>query len=158
MNYIYLTDTHSHRNTNTQLCLSIAPQRRISMPIQHKEPPTHTYSMHTKRKNAHTHTHTPPAPERGKHKSLTSSCIMCLKCSRETAKQAVTVTALKWGGITQVSFDLEVKAICDTIFDSLFPIEDYFDVIVRKAKIFYWTEFSAQEAPKKDGTKWPLIQ
>lgn len=34
-----------------------------------------------------------------------------------------------------MSSDLEVKAICDTIADSLFPNEDHFDVIVRKNKL-----------------------
>lgn len=56
--------------------------------------------------HAHTLLHTPTQCSRDrevKTKSLTSSCIMCLKCSRDAAKQAVTVTALRRGGITLVS-------------------------------------------------------
>lgn len=81
---------------------------------------------------------------------------MCLKCSRETAKQAVTVTALKWGGITQASSDSQVKAICDTILDYLCPIEGHFDEIVRKNKLNVqyesWTE-SVLRKPQIDTTK-----
>lgn len=123
------------------------------MPIQHKQPPTHTYSVCTHKPCTNTHTLLHIAPERGKQKSLTSSCIMCLKCSRETAKQAVTVTALKWGGITQASADSQVKAICDTILDYLCPIEGHFDEIVRKNKLNVqyesWIEFGAKETTNR---------
>lgn len=67
---------------------------------------------------------------------------------------------LKWGGITQVSFNLEVKAICDTIQDCLCPIEDHFDVIMRKNTLNiqcaskHTTNRCHKSASKRAETRW----
>lgn len=133
------TDTHTHKHTPLSILQLCSWKKNID--AHSTQTATHTHLQYVRtHERAYTktctvtHTLLHSAPERGKQKSLTSSCIMCLKCSREAAKQAVTVTALKWGGITQVSFDSEVKAICDTILCRLYPIEDHFDVIMRKNK------------------------
>lgn len=69
MNHIYLRlgDRHMRVHTHnyvSQYCCC-AHERRIKMPIQHKQPPTHTYSVHTcahthEHEHKYTHTHTPP--------------------------------------------------------------------------------------------------
>lgn len=142
MTFICTHDKPSHLHTNMQACVSISHLRswKKSIDVHSTSSPTHTYDTHTTNPHTysmhttHTHTHSllHSPMGRGKHQSLTSSCIMCLKCSSETAKQAVTVTALKWGGITQLSFHRAVRAICNTILDSCFSI----DVIMRKKKRF----------------------
>lgn len=126
----------THRNTQEEGSASVSyhcscvHERRIKMPIQRKIPPTNTYSSHMEtcvRMQAHTHSSTLLLRE--VNSSLTSSCIMWVKCSTEVAKYIATVTVLKWGDITQVSSDLKVKAICDTIGDCLCSIADLFDEI-----------------------------
>lgn len=78
---------HTHRNTQGQPCTSVSChcscvlKRRIKMPIQHKIPPTHTYSAHIDtcthvHIGVHMHTHSSTALLREVNSSLTSSCIM----------------------------------------------------------------------------------
>lgn len=137
----HVSDVHTktHRDRRAHLSHAIAAgcvlKRRIKMPIQHKIPPTHTYSAHIDtcthmHIGVHMHTHSSTALLREVNSRLTSSCIMWVECSTEVAKWIVTVTMLKWGGITRVSSDLEVKAICDTIDNCLCSIEDLFDEIM----------------------------
>lgn len=75
---------------------------------------------------------------------------MWVECSIEVAKYIVTVTVLKWGDITRVSSDLEVKAICNTIGAGLCSSEDLFDEIMGEN-----TTNMVREGWSEEGSEWP---
>lgn len=94
---IYLALGEGRKNEPSRNARRCARERGIKTLIQHKQPPTRTPTASARNVSARTRarTHADTPPQRGKQKTLTSSCIMCLKCGGETAKRAVTVTGLK---------------------------------------------------------------
>lgn len=110
----------------------------------------HTPTVCTHKPSTSTHIHTPPQCFKEVNRRVWHPLASCAWNAAEKKLNKLWLwQRLKWGDITQVSFDFQVKAICDTILDYSCLIEDNFDVIIRKNNLNVqhesWTEFNTEE-------------